>query len=56
MFPAKTTIHDDGTIVTLYEGAPCDDAAFQLDMRGPVDGILKPYFDPITRMIHEKAE
>lgn len=54
MFPVKTTVHDDGTIVTLYEGAPCDDAAFRLDMRGPVDGVLKPLIDPIMRIMHEQ--
>lgn len=56
MFPSKTTIHDDGTVVTLYEGAPCDDARFRLEARGPIGGVLKPLFDPIIEMMQKEEE
>ena len=56
MFPIKTTVHDDGTIVTLYEGAPCDDASFCLEAQGPADGVLKPLFDPIIEMMSKEKE
>lgn len=38
-----TTIHDDGTVVSLYSTP----TSYSIEMYGPVDGILKPLFDPI---------